>query len=52
MINFKLSTKVNSIHKKEGNLTIHLESVKDGKSEIIEADKVLISIGRVPYTED
>ncbi|QGR02578.1 dihydrolipoyl dehydrogenase [Ehrlichia ruminantium] len=50
-INFKLSTKVTSIDKKSGNLTIHLESVKDGKSEVIEADKVLISIGRIPYTD-
>ncbi|ABD44626.1 dihydrolipoyl dehydrogenase [Ehrlichia chaffeensis str. Heartland] len=49
-INFKLSTKVSSIDKKGSNLAVHLESVKDGKSEIIEADKVLVSIGRVPYT--
>ncbi|CAI27032.1 dihydrolipoyl dehydrogenase [Ehrlichia ruminantium] len=50
-INFKLSTKVTSIDKSSDNLTIHLESVKDGKSEIIEAEKVLISIGRMPYTD-
>ncbi|AUO54702.1 dihydrolipoyl dehydrogenase [Ehrlichia canis] len=50
-INFKLSTKVVSIDNKGSNLTVHLESVKDGKSEVIEADKVLVSIGRVPYTK-
>ena len=50
-IDFKLSTKVVSIEKKNGGLTIHLESVKDGKSEVMDADKVLVSIGRVPYTK-
>ena len=50
-IDFKLSTKVVSIEKKNNDLTIYLESVKDGKSEIMKADKVLISIGRVPYTK-
>ncbi|WDM84984.1 dihydrolipoyl dehydrogenase [Ehrlichia sp. JZT12] len=50
-IDFKLSTKVVSIEKKNSNLRIYLESVKDGKSEVMEVDKVLISIGRIPYTK-
>ncbi|WP_395877270.1 dihydrolipoyl dehydrogenase [Ehrlichia muris] len=49
-INFKLSTKVTSIDKKGNSLAVHLESVKDGSSEVIEVDKVLVSIGRIPYT--
>ena len=50
-IDFKLSTKVVSIEKKNSNLRIYLESVKDSKSEVMEVDKVLISIGRIPYTK-
>ena len=49
-INFKLSTKVTSIDKKGNSLAVHLESVKDGSFQIIEVDKVLVSIGRIPYT--
>ena len=48
---FKLNSKVTSV-KKNGNLSI-VEFVNNSssKKETIEADKVLVSVGRKPYTE-
>ncbi len=49
-IKFSLETKVNKILKLSNS--VKLETInKDGKNNILEADKVLISIGRKPNTE-
>jgi dihydrolipoamide dehydrogenase len=52
---FKLSSKVTAIDKSGPRLKVSVEPAKSGSSggaaETIEADVVLVSIGRVPYTE-
>lgn len=48
---FKLSSKVLSAEKSGKKLKVTLESVKNQKSETIDADVVLVAIGRVPYTQ-
>jgi len=50
-IKFKMGSKVASV-KNNGNLvSIKYNNVKDLKEEILEVDKVLVSVGRKPYTE-
>ena len=49
---FKLSNAVKSIDKSGNNLNINVEDRKSGNMETIVADKCLVAIGRVPYTED
>jgi len=50
-IKFKMGSKVVSV-KNNGNLvSIKYNNVKDLKEEILEVDKVLVSVGRKPYTE-
>ncbi|KAK9727376.1 dihydrolipoamide dehydrogenase precursor [Basidiobolus ranarum] len=48
---FKLNTKVLNTEKKDGKVIVNVESAKGGKPESLEADVVLLSIGRRPYTE-
>ncbi len=48
---FRLSTKVVSVKKDKKGATVEVESVKDGKKETLEADVVLVAIGRRPNTE-
>ena len=48
---FKLSTAVKSVSKGSNGLTVTVEDTKEGKQDTIEADKVLIAIGRRPYTQ-
>jgi dihydrolipoamide dehydrogenase len=49
---FKLSSKVTSVDSSGAKLKATVEPAKgEGKSETIEADVVLVSTGRVPYTE-
>ncbi|MCB0377739.1 MAG: dihydrolipoyl dehydrogenase [Bdellovibrionales bacterium] len=48
---FMLSTKVTGGSAKGGKVTIDFESVKDGKPGSIEGDKVLIAVGRKPFTQ-
>ncbi|KAB5590013.1 Dihydrolipoamide dehydrogenase [Ceratobasidium theobromae] len=47
---FMLNTKVLSGTKVDGGVQLEVEGVKDGKKETLEADVVLVSIGRRPYT--
>ncbi|KAI7869914.1 dihydrolipoyl dehydrogenase [Spinellus fusiger] len=49
-LKFKMNTKVNGAKVEGDKVTIQLESSKGGKEETIEADAVLVSIGRRPYT--
>ena len=48
---FKLSSKVLSAKKAARKLKVVLESVKNQKQETLDADVVLVAIGRVPYTQ-
>jgi dihydrolipoamide dehydrogenase len=48
---FKLSSKVTAVDSTGKHLKATVEPAKGGAAETIEADIVLISIGRVPYTE-
>jgi dihydrolipoamide dehydrogenase len=48
---FRLSTKVTKAERKGGTVTLTVEPAKGGASEILEADVVLVSIGRRPNTE-
>ena len=48
---FKLSSKVTAVDASGKRLKVAIEPAKGGAAELIEADVVLVSIGRVPYTE-
>jgi dihydrolipoamide dehydrogenase len=50
-IEFKLSTKVTGVKVNGSEATLTVEPAKGGASETIEADCVLVSIGRRPNTE-
>ncbi|KAG5731584.1 hypothetical protein E4T56_gene3783 [Termitomyces sp. T112] len=50
-LKFKLNTKVLSAEKKDGRVYLKAEAAKGGKEETIEADVVLVAIGRRPYVE-
>src|SRR3982750_4687250 len=48
---FRLSTKVTKAERKSDTVTLTVEPAKGGAAETIEADVVLVSIGRRPNTE-
>jgi dihydrolipoamide dehydrogenase len=48
---FKLSSKVTAVDTSGKKLKATIEPAKGGAAETIEADIVLVAIGRVPYTE-
>ena len=50
-ITFKLSSKVTAVDASGKRLKVNVETAKGGDAKSIEADVVLVSIGRVPYTE-
>lgn len=51
-LKFKLNTKVLSAEKTaDGKVALKAEAAKGGKEETLEADVVLVSVGRRPYTE-
>ncbi len=50
-IKFKLNSKVNSVKNKNDTVLVEFTDNKDKKNQTIEADKVLVSVGRKPYTE-
>ncbi len=50
-IKFKLNTKVTSVKNKNNSVLVNFSDNKTSKNETIEADKVLVSVGRKPYTE-
>jgi dihydrolipoamide dehydrogenase len=49
---FKLSSKVAAVDTSGQRLKATVEPAKGGAAEIVEADVVLVSIGRVPYTRE
>ena len=50
-ITFKLASKVTAVDAKGKTLKASVEPAAGGAAETIEADVVLVSIGRVPFTE-
>ncbi|KAI6101487.1 hypothetical protein EDD16DRAFT_1649425 [Pisolithus croceorrhizus] len=50
-LKFKLNTKVLSAEKQDGKVSVKTQSAKGDKEETLEADVVLVSVGRRPYTE-
>jgi len=48
---FKLSSKVTGVEKKGKGLAVSVEPAKGGDAEVLDADVVLVAIGRRPYTE-
>ncbi|KAJ1937551.1 dihydrolipoamide dehydrogenase precursor, partial [Kickxella alabastrina] len=50
-LKFKVSTKVLDSEKRDGKVFVNVEGAKNGKKETLEADVVLLSVGRRPYTE-
>ncbi|WHS31931.1 dihydrolipoyl dehydrogenase [Brucella sp. NM4] len=50
-IAFKLSAKVTGVEKSGKGAKVTFEPVKGGDAEVLEADAVLISTGRRPYTD-
>ena len=50
-IKFKMGSKVNTVSNKGSSTTINYTDIKNSKEETLEVDKVLVSVGRKPYTE-
>ena len=50
-IKFKLESKVESINKKTSSIIINYSDIKNSNKGSLEVDKVLVSVGRKPYTE-
>ncbi len=50
-IKFKMNSKVNSVKNTDTGVTIDYTDIKNSKKETINFDKVLVSVGRKPYTE-
>tara|TARA_B100000963_G_scaffold294572_1_gene265224 strand:- start:15904 stop:17307 length:1404 start_codon:yes stop_codon:yes gene_type:complete len=50
-IKFKLNSKVISVNNHNNSVKVEFQANTSQKKEIIEADKVLLSVGRKPYTE-
>ncbi len=48
---FKLATKVTGAEESENGVTLAMQPVAGGASETLEADAVLVAVGRIPYTE-
>ena len=50
-IKFKMGSKVESVEDKGKSVIVSYTNVKNSKKEVLEVDKVLVSVGRKPYTE-
>jgi dihydrolipoamide dehydrogenase len=50
-VQFKLSSKVTGVTVENGAATVTVEPAAGGEAETLQADVVLVAIGRVPYTE-
>ena len=50
-LTFKLSSKVTAVDTSGNSLKVKVEPAGGGAAETLEADSVLVAIGRVPYTE-
>ena len=50
-IKFKMGSKVNSVQNEGSGVLINYTDIKSSKEETLKFDKVLVSVGRKPYTE-
>ena len=50
-IKFKMGSKVNNVKSNISGVSINYTDLKSSKNETLEFDKVLLSVGRKPYTE-
>jgi len=50
-LTFRLGTKVTGIEKQKTKLKVSMEPAKGGAAETLDADIVIVAIGRKPYTE-
>ncbi len=50
-IKFRLESKVNSVKNNNQSVTINFTDLKNSKTETLDFDKVLVSVGRKPYTD-
>tara|TARA_B100000242_G_scaffold266312_1_gene215049 strand:- start:3181 stop:4581 length:1401 start_codon:yes stop_codon:yes gene_type:complete len=50
-INFKMGSKVNKVNSTTTGVSVNYTDLKNSKDETSEFDKVLVSVGRKPYTE-
>jgi dihydrolipoamide dehydrogenase len=50
-IKFKMGSKVESVNDQGKSVLVSYTDVKSSKKEALEVDKVLVSVGRKPYTE-
>ena len=50
-INFKLNNKVTAVKNEKGKVIVEFINNKTNSVEMLERDKVLVSVGRKPYTE-
>ncbi len=50
-IKFNMGSKVDSVTDKGKSVLVSYTNVKNSKKEVLEVDKVLVSVGRKPYTE-
>ena len=50
-IKFKMSSKVNSVRSQGEKVTIHYTDIKNSKDDTLDVEKVLVAVGRKPYTE-
>jgi len=50
-IQFKLSSKVTKVERTKGGTKVSIEPAAGGGAETVDANVVLVSVGRVPYTE-
>ncbi len=50
-INFKMNSRVNNVKSLDSSVSINYTDLKSSKDETLEFDKVLVSVGRKPYTE-
>ena len=50
-IKFKMESKVNSVKNTANGVSINYTDIKNSKNETLDFDKVLVSVGRKPYTE-
>jgi dihydrolipoamide dehydrogenase len=50
-IKFEMGSKVNTVNSKGNFVTISYTDIKNSKEKKIEVDKVLVAVGRKPYTE-
>ena len=50
-VSFRLGSKVTGVEKVKAGLKVSVEPAEGGEAEVLDADVVLVSIGRIPFTD-